>query len=85
MSIYLSIDLSVNFFASPAAAGFVCYSAAFLLSAISQYTFYRWEEVVGPVTQIVGKWGFASHTVSAITDLIAVVQSEVDRLSVTHL
>ena len=35
MSIYLSIDLSVHFFASPAAAGFVCYTAAILLAATS--------------------------------------------------
>ena len=35
MSIYLSIDLSVHFAASPAAAGFVCYTAAILLAATS--------------------------------------------------
>ena len=48
MSIYLSIDLSVHFLASPAAGGFVCYAAAILLAVTSNV--YWVEEVVGPVS-----------------------------------
>ena len=35
---------------------------------------------MGPAAERFGEWASASHTFSAITDLIAVVQREVDRL-----
>ena len=35
---------------------------------------------MGPAAQRLGEWAFASRTFSAITDLIAAVQREVDRL-----
>ena len=38
------------------------------------------EEVASPVAQRFGEWASASRTFSAITDLIAVIQCEVDRL-----
>ena len=82
MSIHLSIDLSVHFFASPAAAGVVCYTAAILLAATSQHNVYWMEEVASPVAQRFGEWASASRTFSAITDLIVVVQREVDKLFV---
>ena len=79
MSIYLSIDLSVHFFASPAAAGCVCYNTAAILLAATSYPNVYWlEVVVGSVTQRFGEWASASRTFSAITDFIAVVQREVD-------
>ena len=77
---HLSIDLSVHFSTSPAAAGFVCYTAAILLAATSSPHVCWFEEVVGPVAQRFGEWASASRTFFAITDLIAVVQREVDRL-----
>ena len=40
------------------------------------------EEVVGPAAQRFGEWASASRTFSAITDLIALVQREVDILFV---
>ena len=36
---------------------------------------------MGPAAQRFGEWASASRTFSAITDLITVVQREVDRLS----
>ena len=36
--------------------------------------------MVGPVAQRFGEWAPASRTFSAITDIIAVIQREVDRL-----
>ena len=85
MSIYLSIDLCVHFspglLAAAAAPGFVCYiAAAVLLAATSQPNVYWLEEGCGPGGQRFGEWASASRTFSAITDLIAVVQREVDRL-----
>ena len=41
---------------------------------------YWLEEVVGSVAQRFGEWASASRTFSTITDLIAVVEREVDRL-----
>ena len=78
----ISVDLSVHFLASTAAAGFDCYNAAILLSAASQPNVYWSEEVVGPVAQRGCEWATASRTFSAITDLISVVQHEVDMLFV---
>ena len=40
---------------------------------------------MGPATQRFGEWGSASRTFSAITDLIAVVQREVDRLLIVFI
>ena len=40
------------------------------------------EEVASPVAQRFGEWASASRTFSAITDLIVVVQREVDKLFV---
>ena len=81
MSIYLSIDLSVHFFASPAAAGCVCYNTAAILLAATSYPNVYWlEVVVGSVTQRFGEWASASCTFSDITDLITVAHREVERL-----
>ena len=82
IGIYLSIDQSGHFFASPAAAGFVCYTDGILPAATSQPNVYWLEEVVGPVAQRFGEWASALRTFSAITDLIAVVQRGVGRLIV---
>ena len=52
-----------------------------LLSATSYLTSTYWlEEVAGPAAQRFDEWASASRTFSATTDLIAVVQREVDRL-----
>ena len=82
MSINPSFDLSVHFFAPPTVAGFVCYIVAILLATTSNPNVYWMEEVAGPVAQRFGEWASASPTFSAVTDLIAVVQGEVDRLFV---
>ena len=82
---HLSIDLPVYPFsgllAAAAAPGFVCYiAAAVLLAATSQPNVYWLEEGCGPGGQRFGEWASASRTFSAITDLIAVFQREVDRM-----
>ena len=82
MSIYLSIDLSPGLLLKAAAVGFVCYTAAIRLAPTSQPNVYWLEEVVGPATQRLGEWASASRTFSAITDLVDVVQPEVDRFCV---
>ena len=53
---------------------FVQYTSAIPLAASSSPNVYRLEEVVGPAAQRFGEWASTSHTFSAITDLIAVVQ-----------
>ena len=67
---HLAIHRPVQF-ASPAAAGIVCDTAATLLAATSQPNVYWLEEMVRPVAQRFGEWASASRTFSAITDLLA--------------
>ena len=83
MSVYVSIQLSAHVFAIPPAAGFVCCTAAIRLAATSLASVYWLGEVVGPVAQRFGEGASTSRTFSAITDLIAVVQREADRLFVS--
>ena len=79
MNVYLSTDPPVHFFTTPVAAGFACYTAAVFSADRSYANVYWLEEVVGPVDQRFGERASASRTFSGITDVIAEVQSEVDR------
>ena len=72
------------FYALPAAAGFVCYTAATILAVTSNPDVYWLEKVVDRVAQRFGEKASASCTFSAITDLIALVHREVDRLFVLN-
>ena len=86
MSIYLWIDLSVHF--SPGVLLLQLASIAripliyFYPTHKSSPIVYWLEEVLRPVAQRFGEWVSASRTFAAITDLIAVLQREVDLLFV---
>ena len=63
------------------AAGF---SSAVRLAITSHPNLYWLEEVVRTAAQRFGEWASASRTFSSITDLLVVVQREVDRLFKLH-
>ena len=80
-----SIDRPVcPFFAWPASSCCCCWLRLLLRCYTSSRRIkpnvYWLEELEGPAAQRFGEWASASRTFSAITDLIAVVQCEVDRL-----
>ena len=79
--IYLSIDLFCPFFAWPASSCCCCWIRLLYRCCYTSSRHIIAQRLlvgVGPAAQRFGEWASTSRTLSAITDLIALVQREGD-------